>query len=243
MIPLLRKNMLVTIKAPATWWALSLYWIILGIFKLQFLHDEGFTKIGNILFAFVLTNVLISICETEDGKIDMTAISVSLPVSRKQMVFADYSWCLIMTLIGIAYTFIAGSILFTFLPKNHFADLFPISAAETSLFLVIMIWAAAIHTPISFRVGSYTKRPAILFMAILATLFWSFWILPAMITTIKTGGMDWIFHAKFEVFGPALMAIDAMGDGVFALSALLVSSAVLGFSIGISMVIFQKKDL
>ncbi len=220
----------------------ALFWAIL-LFMSSPYQFRGLIASANVLVAFLVTVTMTSGTEGQEATRNQEMLFCSLPVKRAQLVYASYALILVVTAIGVAYTYLAGLLLAIFLPDHLFSTAQILRPGEALMVFSIMLFNAIVQNPLNFKFGSQGHRKLVFMGLIFATVIASFFLLPLAMVLLSEGGLS---GAKLEQYGPfapmqRMMELFSHGRIVFGSGIIFVVLSVL--SIRLSVTFFDKRDL
>jgi len=190
---------------------------------------------GNVLLAFIMAAAMGSSANVYDEKNRAQLLHASLPVRRRDLIYADYLTSGLMLIIALAFTYISSTIL---------AKIFNTDSVMTGpqMLFVIFVFAvqSLINNPISTKLGSGSDKKVFFIFAILAVLFFCFWLLPLAVYNVFSGFSP-LPSAKPYI--PIQETIRILGDPINGLILMGFATLCGWLGMKLSIKVIEKKDL
>lgn len=242
MLDLIYKDLFLLVHARAFWVSIATYWIMLLYFKLWF-QPLGLAASANVFMGFMATAAIGSIVEGVEARSGTEALTLSLPVTRAAVVRASYGSGLLVCLLGLSYTYLAGVVIAAVVPTRLLKAPAPLGGRETAL--LVLLWAAnmIVQTPLNFRYGALSRRKVLFFFLIVTTLVATFFLLPLGLLALLGEGVPLEAYRRTGPFAPLLGLGARLGEPLLLGSGGALIAVLLIGSVLLSTAWYRRRDL
>lgn len=164
---------------------LPLYALYLAIMKIPKL---GWSPAANVVVTFVLIGSFSSMVEGVGKKSHTDEIFFSLPLTRKDHLYADYVMTLIYIIFAICYIMVCNWILDWILPDN-LLDIRLVTAGECIYIFLIIAMISFIEGLMPSLSGLEHTKKGFFFLYLMAIIALSLWIYPILIILMGQGNL------------------------------------------------------
>ncbi len=221
---------------------LMMYWVILLYFKNRWQWD-AVAAIGNMVFAFLVTVVLVAHSESEESARYQPQLFCSLPVKRSWMVYASYVMTVLTTCFALGYTFLMTWLFDLIFPASFLKEHHVLTIGEAGMVMSIMLFNAVVQSPLQFRFGTMGHRKLLYMLMITTTVIASLFLLPLTMALLGDGHLNTPVFDRFGPLAPLLYVAERLNEPGFALASLAVFAILAMISMRLSVYNFEKRDL
>lgn len=179
------------------WLFIPVYLVYLFLLKLTTLT---FYNGAYVMNAFVMAAALGSIADKMDEEVKAEQLYCSLPLKRSTIINAQYLSVLVLALLSIAFSFLAGVIIRLILGSHNFridTSLMGFPEAFYTLFLLLLV--SSISDILSLLVPVLFRNKLVFFLNIVTTVIIIFWGLPYLICLFFR---NYLITEPFIFYGP-----------------------------------------
>ncbi len=222
--------------------ALMMFWVILLYFKNRWQAD-AVVAIGNVVFAFLVTVVLVAHSESDESARYQPLLFCSLPVKRAWMVYASYILTVLTTCFALGYVLLVTWLFDLIVPASFLKEHHLLTAGEAGMVMSIMLFNAVVQNPLQFRFGTMGHRKLLYGLLIVTTVIASLFLLPLFMALLGDGHLNQPVFDRFGPIAPLVYVAERLSEPGFALGTLAVFAVLCLVSIRLSVYYFENRDL
>lgn len=215
----------------------SLIWFPLFFIYHLFLSKiiSSFAQGSNIITAFIMAAALGSTAKIYDEKNKTQILHASLPVRRRDIIYADYLTNGFMLVIALIFTLLSSIII---------SSIYKIDMVMTLPQMLFVVFVLAVQSlfnnPISTKLGSGSEKKIYFSFIILAVFFFCFWLLPLAVYNTFSGFTP---LPSTKLYIPVQETISILSEPLNAWILLGFAGLCGWLGMMISVKIIEKKDL